>query len=261
MAWRCVLMFCRVAEMDCSVRKVGQSRVSDADRVVLSAQRLMDADFGGRRLSQFSADGCRFDRCRFDGAVVDSASFGAGRRVSEYVGCSFDGAKLRMGPGGYARFVDCTFENTVIEGWFCFAVEVVGCTFSGRLKKVVFNGSVPPDDQGVAGRKTNMFEGNDFSRAKLVDVDFRTGIDLTKQRLPVGEEYTYFGDAAAAVRRARIAYNSWEDPELKERARALLVLMERNVAAGQGQLLMRCDDFPRADQPAIRALLAAGSQA
>ena len=247
--------------MDFGVRSVGRGRVSDQDRIVLSGQRLVAADFGGKRLKQFSAEGCRFDRCRFDGAVIESASFGAGRRVSEYVGCSFDGATLRMGPGGYARFVDCAFEDAVIESWFCFAVEVIDCTFSGRLTKVVFNGSVPSDMQDVAGREINQFEGNDFARAKLADVGFRTGIDLTRQRLPAGDEYTYLDEAASAVRRARIAYNAWDDPEWKKHARGVLVVMEEDVAAGQGQLLIRLDDYPRASRPALRALLAAAAPA
>jgi len=247
--------------MDFGVRSTGYEPVRDEDRVVLSGQRLLAVDLGGRRLEQFSAEGCRFEACRFDGAVIESASFGAGRIVSEYVGCSFDGAKLRMGPGGYARFVDCTFEDTVIEHWFCFAVEIVGCTFSGRLEKVVFNGSVPSDKQGSAGRRVNQFEDNDFSRARLADVAFRTGVDLTRQRLPSGEEYTYLDDAAVAVRRARSAFNVWEDPEMKKRARGVLAVMEADVAAGQRQLFVRVDDYPRASRPAIRALLTAALQA
>lgn len=246
--------------MDFGVRGTGYEPVRDEDRVVLSGQRLVAVDLGGRRLEQFSAEGCRFEACRFDGAVIESASFGAGRLVSEYVGCSFDGAKLRMGPGGYARFVDCTFENSVIEHWFCFTVEIVGCTFSGRLKKVVFNGSVPSDKQGTAGRRVNQFEDNDFSRARLADVAFRTGVDLTRQRLPSGEEYAYIDDAAVAVRRARRAFNVWEDPEMKKRARGVLAVMEADVAAGQRQLFVRVDDYPRASRPAIRALLTAALQ-
>lgn len=246
--------------MDFGVRGTGYEPVRDEDRVVLSGQRLVAVDLGGRRLEQFSAEGCRFEACRFDGAVIESASFGAGRLVSEYVGCSFDGAKLRMGPGGYARFVDCTFENSVIEHWFCFAVEIVGCTFSGRLKKVVFNGSVPSDKQGTAGRRVNQFEDNDFSRARLADVAFRTGVDLTRQRLPSGEEYAYIDDAAVAVRRARSAFNAWNDLEMKKRARGVLAVMEADVAAGQRQLFVRVDDYPRASRPAIRALLTAALQ-
>jgi hypothetical protein len=247
--------------MDFDVHGTGYTQVPHVGRVVLSRQRLTGADFGGGRLEQFSAQGCRLDRCRFDGAVIESASFGAGRSVSEYLGCSFDGATLRMGPGGYARFVDCTFVNTVIERWLCFAVDVVGCTFSGRLKEVVFNGSVPPHKQDVVGRRTNQFEANDFSRAELADVAFRTGIDLTLQRLPAGDEYTYLADASAAVRRVRTAYDAWENPESRKQARGVLAVMEEDVAAGQRQLLIRLDDYPPANRRAIRALLAAALQA
>ena len=188
--------------MDLSVRSIDFSRVSDKDHVVISGQRLIDADFSGRRLKSFSAEGSQFDGCRFDDAVIESASLGAGRRVTEYIGCSFSSAKLRMASGRFTRFVDCAFDDSVIENWFCFAVEIVGCTFSGRLKKLVFNGSVPLDMQAFTGRKVNQFEDNDFSRAKLVDVGFRTGIDLTRQRLPDSDDYTYLADAASTVRRA-----------------------------------------------------------
>ena len=46
----------------------------------------------------------------------------------------------------------------------------------------------------------NEIEDNDFSRAKLIDVAFRTGVDLTKQRLPSGPECTYLDVAASALR-------------------------------------------------------------
>ncbi len=237
------------------MRSVGHSRVSDEDHVVLHKQRLVGADFSERQLAQFAAEGCRFERCSFDRTVVKSASFGAGRSASEYVKCTFDGAKLQMGPGGYARFVDCSFEDVIIEHWFCFAVEVVNCTFSGRLKKVVFNGSVPQDKQEVARRHVNQFEGNDFSRARLLDVSFRTGIDLTKQKLPTGNEYILLEDAQVAVRRARVAFNTWGDVDAKKRARGVLTVMEDDVAAGQTQLLIRVDDYPRQARSAIKALL------
>jgi hypothetical protein len=246
--------------MDFGVRRVGHIQSRDEDHVVLSGQRLVEEDFSGRHLLQFSAEGSRFERCRFDELVIDSASFGAGRSMSEYVGCSFNGAKLQMGPGGYARFIDCTFEDTVIENWFCFAVELVGCIFSGRLKKAVFNGAVRPEDLGDVKRSTNRFEGNDFSRAKLVDVAFRTGIDLSQQRVPSGPEHTYLEDAASAVRRARVAFNAWDDQDAKKSARGVLAVMEEDVAAGQRQLLIRADDYRPASRPAIRALLAAAQE-
>jgi hypothetical protein len=241
--------------MSFNVRRVGHLDIPGHDRVVLSGQRLESQDFRGRHLLQFSAEGARLERCAFDDAVIESASFGAGGVTSEYVGCSFDGAKIHMGPGGYARFVDCSFGSAAIENWFCFAVELVGCSFSGRLRKVVFNGIVPPERREVAGRSANQFEGNDFSRAKLVDVSFRTGIDLSRQRLPSGPEYTYLEDAGLAVRRAREELNAWDDPEIKKRAMGVLRVMEEDVSAGQRQLFIRIDDYPRGSRSAIRTLL------
>ena len=125
---------------------------------------------------------------------------------------------------------------------------------------MIFNGSVPLEDRSDAGRETNQFEDNDFSRAKLVDVAFRTGIDLTRQRLPSGPEYTYLADAAPALRRARAASDGWDDSAAKKSAVALLEVMEDQVAAGQRQLLIRADDFPRGSRRAIRALLEAAQQ-
>src|SRR5580700_10430685 len=97
--------------MDFNVRRVGRIQISNPARIVLTNQQLIAQDFRGLELLQFSAEGVRLDRCAFDGSVIESGSFGAGRATSQYVGCSFSNAKIHMGPGGYARFVDCTFEN------------------------------------------------------------------------------------------------------------------------------------------------------
>lgn len=253
----CAPTFFQLADMDFGVRRTGRIQISDHARLVLSNQHLIAQDYRGLELLQFSAEGMRFERCAFDGSVIRSGSFGAGRATSEYLGCSFNDAKIHMGPGGYATFVDCTFENVAIDSWFCFAVELVGCSFSGQLHKAVFNGCVPPEKRDAAGRSTNQFEGNDFSRAKLLDVAFRTGIDLSKQRLPSGPEYTYLEDAPSAVRQARITFNGLDGPDEKKCVRGTLAVMEEDVAAGQNQLLIRVNDYPRASRPSIQRLLRA----
>ncbi|TXL62353.1 hypothetical protein [Aeromicrobium terrae] len=230
------------------------------DRVILSGQRLVAADFSNRSLMQFSSEGCRFEECKFDRLVVKSASFGAGRATSEYIGCSFDHVKVTMGPGGYARFVDCTFEDADISNWFCFAVEIVNCTFSGRLTKAVFNGTVPAQERTDTRRTMNQFEGNDFARMKMRDVSFRTGIDLSRQKLPAGDEYTLIENARSMVLRARTAFNSWDDTEAKAQARGFLTVIEEDVADGQEQLLIRIHDYPRASRAAIHTLLAAAAK-
>lgn len=89
------------------------------------------------------------------------------------------------------------------------------CTFSGRLRKAVFNGTVPHDTRAMLGREHNEFGGNDFAAMDLLDVAFRTGIDLSKQRLPSGPEYLYLPAAADAIQRARAEVLGWHDLDLR----------------------------------------------
>lgn len=241
--------------MDVNARSVGRTRVPDESRIVLTREHKVGADFTGRVLEQVSIEGSLLEGCRFDNSVIRSASFGAGRAVSQYIGCSFDKAKITMGPGGYARFVDCTFDGTVVENWTCFAVELIGCTFSGTIRRSVFNGTRRPRDVEVVGAELNRFEDNDFSRSRLIDVGFRTGINLAGQQLPRSAEYVYLPDAREAVLRAREAFNSWTDPDIKKRVRGVLVVMEEDVAGGQEQLLIRPKDYPAKSRAAIQELL------
>jgi hypothetical protein len=224
--------------------------------VVLDEAELVGEDFSRRRFFQFSAVGSRFESCRFERVRIESASFGAGRATSEYLDCTFDGARLRMGPGGFARFVRCSFREVQIRDWFGFAVELVDCTFSGRLRKAFFNGTVPTDQVLAAGRSINEFKGNDFSEMDLVDVSFRTGIDLTQQRLPTGPQYLFVADAMRAVAHARAQVIAWEDLELRQQAMPVLRVLEAEVERGQRQLLLRVDDFPPRKRPAAAAVFA-----
>ena len=122
--------------------------------------------------------------CLQDRVQIQSAAFGSGRETSEFVDCTFNGARMNMAPGGFARFVRRSFRDVNIQDWACFTVEMIDCTFTGRLDTAIFNGTVPEDKRGIIGRASNEFHGNDFSAMNLIDVAFRTGIDLTKQVLP-----------------------------------------------------------------------------
>ena len=128
------------------------SNQHDNDRFFVSGERFESVDFRGSRWSQFTAVGSKFEQCLFDGMAVESANFGAGRAMSEYVNCSFEDARIRMfGGGGYARFENCSFENAQIRDWFCYTVELVGCSFSGILQSAMFNGTVPLEKREMLG--------------------------------------------------------------------------------------------------------------
>jgi hypothetical protein len=230
------------------------------DRLVVEDVRLRGEDFSGRQLPHgFVAVGARFEDCRFDGMKATRFSAGAGRGLCEYVGCSFDGVKFWMGAAGRSRFVGCSFERVWIRDWFCWAVEMVDCVFSGVLRKVIFDGRVPERFREWVGRDVNEYVGNDFSRADLRSVSFRGGVDLRRQCLPEGPEYTYLPDARAGLIRARRVVEGWVDPEAQREALILLRILDDEVAAGQEQMLLRASDFGKKSLAVHEALFGAAA--
>lgn len=223
----------------------GGLRVTDDQRLVLDHAKLHAQDYSGRTLLQFASIGSHLRACIFDHAQIQSAAFGSGRETSEYVECTFDGARMNMGPGGFSRFVRCSFHDVTIRNWICFTVEMIDCKFSGRLETAIFNGTVPEDERGVIGRASNEFRGNDFSAMDLIDVGFRTGIDLTKQVLPLGEDYLYLPQAASAVAQAKSRVVEWSDEQMRQGATTIIQGLEYELSGGQHQLLLRASDCYR----------------
>jgi len=221
----------------------GRIHIPADQSVVLDHARLYGADYSDRKLMQFASNGSRLECCHFNNMRIQSAAFGSGRETSEFIDCTFDGARMNMGPGGFARFVRCSFQNTDIRNWICFAVEMIDCRFSGRLCRAIFNGSVREDTRTMAGRAHNEFRGNDFSGMDLIDVSFRTGIDLTKQILPSGQDYLYLSDAISAVTEARSDIIGWKDLEMRRAAMVIIKGLEYNLGGGQKQLILRATNY------------------
>jgi hypothetical protein len=120
-----------------------------------------------------------------------------------------------------------------VRKWTCFEAEFIDCTFTGRLQTCIFNGTVSEEDRPWVGRERNEFRGNDFSGAELVDVAFRTGIDLDQQRLPTGPDYLYVPDAAAAIERAQRGLADWmPDTEFQRLAQVIVTVQASAVADG-----------------------------
>ena len=229
--------------MRAQARVVGRTAIRDDRRLVIKHESVKGADYSGRKLDQLVTVGARLEGCRFERVRVDDAALGAGGELSEFIDCSFNGARMRLGSGGHTRFVRCSFRDVDLKDWFCFAVELVDCTFSGRLRKAFFNGTVPEHDREVARRKHNEFWGNDFSAMDLIDVAFRTGIDLGRQHLPSGDGYVYLADARAAVARAKSDVIGWQDLEMRQKAMPLIRTLESALEGNQQQLILRRDTF------------------
>jgi hypothetical protein len=242
-------------------KRVGQSNIPKDRRIVLNGARIIGEDYSGRELTQFTTIGCRLENCRFDNVRLESAQFGSGREPSEFIGCTFDGSHMRMGPGGYSRFDHCSFQNVDLRDWLCLEVEVIHCIFSGRIRRAIFNGRVRPEKAALLGREYNEFYGNDFSKVDLIDVGFRTGVDLRKQRLPNGQPYLYLPEPLRSLERARSGVTEWTDTGARQIALTMIKNLEDEVAMGQEQLFLRIDDYclpsslPRDSIEAIFALL------
>jgi hypothetical protein len=253
--------------MRIEARSKGRITIPDDQRVVLDHARLDGENYSGRTLLQFASIGSHLHACNFDRVQIQSAAFGSGRETSEFVDCTFNGARMTMAPGGFSRFVRCAFHNVNIRNWICLTVEMIDCKFSGRLNTAIFNGAVPEDERAVIGRVSNEFHGNDFSAMDLIDVGFRTGIDLTKQILPSGEDYLYLPQGAAAVAQAKSRVVSWDDEEMRRAATTIIQGLEFELSGGQHQLLSRLSDFyrvsaiPRKAVDSFFALLRGGGAA
>lgn len=215
----------------------GQARLSFRDETVVGQ------DFSGLTLDRFSVTNSRFEDCRFDRTRVTMFSIGAGMAPSTYVGCSFDGARLEMHPGGVARFERCSFRKATVNHWDTDQCDLVDCVFSGTIRKSMIYGRANDDTRrffasaGISLPETNDIRGNDFSEARLVDVSFRHGVDLTLQKLPSGPDYFYFEDSVATLKRAFSIVESWPN-ELQRRGRSILGIFLSEAEDGQEQLLL-----------------------
>jgi|SRR5579863_562664 hypothetical protein len=87
--------------MRIEARSKGRITIPADQRVVLDHARLHGEDYSGRRLLQFASIGSHLRACNFDKVRIQSASFGSGRETSEFVECTFNGARMDMGPGGF----------------------------------------------------------------------------------------------------------------------------------------------------------------
>jgi uncharacterized protein YjbI with pentapeptide repeats len=164
------------------VSSKGHVKIPSDQLVILSKKAFDEEDFSGRNLLGFSSEGCHFRRCSFERMKIESGSFGAGKVESLYEDCSFDGSEIHADPGR-AKFYRCSFRNIHLDRFLSLAASYVDCVFSGDIRRSVFHGSLPASNMPYGARQ-NEFVGNDFSAAVFVDVDFRGGIDLSKQRMP-----------------------------------------------------------------------------
>jgi hypothetical protein len=216
-------------------------------------QEVVGETFSGRKLNKMLMSAGSFTRCEFTDMRIGNWVTGAARAtVTRYTECVFDRSRIRFNPGGLARFERCSFRDVDLRDWMCFETELVDCVLTGRLRRSFFNGTVREELVEALGRTSNEFRDNDFSGMDLIDVDFRTGIDLGLQRLPTGAQYVYLPDAERALQRAREQVIASGRVRLWGEHGEVVPVIDiplKNVRNGQRQVLFRKDDYSREIPP------------
>lgn len=220
------------------------------NRVVIEGASLIGEDLSAKRCPEWVVMESRFERCSFNG-VKANFSFGVGRRMSDYIDCSFDEARLSAGAGrngGRARFVRCSFRNTRIEKINFNYAEFVDCVFTGEVNEVNFSAELDPRYRAELGRSSNRYERNDFSGARLKGVALKDGVDLLDQRLPSEDGYLLVEDAEAVLPAAAAEALTWpESPVRAEIISELEFQLKWYVRHGQRQLLFSPYDYVSRD--------------
>ena len=224
-----------------------------SDHIFVRDEAVRHVRYSDRRAKTFAAAGSSFTACDFTNVRWTDCGWGAGRTPALYSDCNFDGAHLQARVPGIARFERCTFRNVRLRNWHCDAVEFVDCVFTGTLTAMVFHGSLEDPYTAFLSRTRNEFHGNDFSGARLEDVGFRGGIDLTRQILPEQDNLLLVLDALAAVARVEGLINVWDDMDNRARAQGLIRFLRRLTDSGQLQLLLEADDLRKVFGPVVWA--------
>src|SRR5690554_3914366 len=92
------------------VKSKGRGRVDTSRDVFIEDEHKVEENFSGLpKHVSFVSVGSTFERCDFRRMRSRDVSFGAGKKLSRYVQCKFDGSRLVNPDVGLARFEGCSF--------------------------------------------------------------------------------------------------------------------------------------------------------
>ncbi|WP_314906699.1 pentapeptide repeat-containing protein [Propionibacterium acidifaciens] len=217
---------------------------------------LEGMDFSGLRIDYFSIRNSTFRNCDFRKIRIQAAVWGGGG-PAVFEDCVFDGARIVFNVDSRAVLHNCSFRGVVLSRWGFREIELVGCTFTGRLRDCIFNGRASYEPDAPA----NTILDNDFSRAEFITSEFRWGVDLTRQRLPEGLDVFYTPDAAATITAAQNRLDQITDTKLRKNIEIILRVLAKKPGFGQEQLFTASRSFTgkgyrEKEWPVLRALLA-----
>jgi uncharacterized protein YjbI with pentapeptide repeats len=163
--------------------------------------------------------GCVFKNCLFEDFDFNLVSLGQGtiRNPGRISNTIFRKGRFREVSFDYPLIENCTFDCDISRTDF-HGSRFENCAFSGRLKGVFFNGRAKPYGERLSLLPDGLVPENkminvDFRMAKMEEVEFRQGVDLSKCLFP--EEVVFIPDAPKTLRNVLQVVENWEGMDLE----------------------------------------------
>lgn len=241
-------------------------------RIVLKKISLSGIDFSYSNLSYLEFDECSVENCYFEDATMRSLQITASGfsniifRNVDFTG-SFLNSNIRDNGGFYrnVEFIncnlkstsfslpviqDCVFENCKIDEIQFDGSRFGNVTFIGELRSAWFNGhSVYCNKPALSILKRfdpknypNRMQNVDFSQAKLTDVTFSYGVDLSQCIFPIDSQYIYISNQSRIY--SELKKQIGVDNEIDEKTKALRLLDNvffKELKLGQNQNLLNTE--------------------
>jgi uncharacterized protein YjbI with pentapeptide repeats len=222
------------------VRKRGKIAPAELRLLTIERETRTNENFSNLKLDGLTVIESSLRGCTFEDVRARSSYLGSGLRQSMFEDCVFRRCTFTFGAVGNARLVGCRFESCRLENMFGTELELIECTFQDTtIRGSVFHGEIGDSAHLRPRRTRNEIRDNDFSGAELENVDFRGGIDLTRQKLPTGENYLFIGDTCQASRIVRQMQSSLLETQDLQRSQTLASLLDFYCSTGQRMQLLR----------------------
>lgn len=174
---------------------------------------FIDACFDCASLQLVTERGNIFEKCTFRGTNFRRALVGA-HRGSRFVQCHFKATDFIQTGFGRPEFDDCCFENCTFSGVNFNGASFERCEFQGEVRGVWFHGGFlyKSDMENYGEPRPNKMKCVSFRNAKLVDVAFSDGCDLSSVVPPEDGRHAVFDRWQERIKFVFEQSRGWPEP-------------------------------------------------
>lgn len=179
----------------------------------LELSAFIDVCFDCAQLHNCTERGCTFEKCRFRHASFRRSLIGA-YRGSCFLHCCFENTDFIQARFGRPEFDDCYFENCTYSGVDFNGASFERCEFRGEVRGVWFHGGFlyESDLENYGEPRPNKMECVSFKNAKLIDVTFSDGCDLSTVIPPVDGRHAVFDRWQERIKSLLEQSRVWSEP-------------------------------------------------